>query len=45
MTLFTFLKLLGCLALLMFGMKMMSEALQKLTGGGLLPVAALEALQ
>ena len=35
MTLFTFLKLLGCLALLMFGMKMMSEALQKLTGGGL----------
>lgn len=35
MTLFTFLKLLGCLALLMFGMKMMSVALQKLTGGGL----------
>ena len=35
MTVFTFLKLLGCLALLMFGMKTMSEALQKLTGGGL----------
>ena len=35
MTLFTFLKLLGCLALLMYGMKVMSEALQKITGGGL----------
>ena len=35
MTVYTFLTLLGCLALLMFGMKMMSEALQKLTGGGL----------
>ncbi len=35
MTFFTFLKLLGCLALLMYGMKTMSEALQKLTGGGL----------
>ena len=35
MTFFTFFKLLGCLALLMFGMKTMSEALQKLTGGGL----------
>lgn len=35
MTIFTFLKLLGCLALLMFGMKTMSEALQKLTGSGL----------
>lgn len=35
MTIFTFLTLLGCLALLMFGMKTMSEALQKLTGGGL----------
>ena len=29
------LKILGCLALLMFGMKTMSEALQKLTGGNL----------
>lgn len=35
MTVYAFLKLLGCLALLMFGMKMMSEALQKLTGGRL----------
>ncbi len=35
MTFFTFLTLLGCLALLMYGMKTMSEALQKLTGGGL----------
>ncbi len=35
MTIFTFLKLLGCLALLMYGMKTMSEALQKLTGGHL----------
>lgn len=35
MTFFTFLKLLGCLALLMYGMKVMSEALQKLTGSGL----------
>ncbi len=33
--LITLLKLLGCLALLMFGMKTMSEALQKLTGGHL----------
>ena len=29
------LKMIGCLALLMFGMKMMSEGLQKLTGGHL----------
>ncbi|MBR2090811.1 MAG: Na/Pi symporter, partial [Fibrobacter sp.] len=29
------LKMLGCLALLMFGMKTMSEGLQKLTGGHL----------
>lgn len=35
MTIYTFLKLLGCLALLMYGMKTMSEALQKLTGGHL----------
>ena len=35
MSLFMFLKLLGCLALLMYGMKVMSEALQKLTGSGL----------
>lgn len=35
MTIFTFLKLLGCLALLMFGMKTMSEGLQKLAGGHL----------
>lgn len=35
MTVSTFLKLLGCLALLMYGMKTMSEALQKLTGGHL----------
>ena len=35
MTVITFLTLLGSLALLMFGMKTMSEALQKLTGGGL----------
>lgn len=35
MTIITFLTLLGSLALLMFGMKTMSEALQKLTGGGL----------
>ena len=40
MTLFTFLKLLGCLALLMFGMKMMSEALQKIAGAGLRHVLA-----
>ena len=32
MTLFVFLKLLGCLALLMFGMKAMSDALQKMAG-------------
>lgn len=32
MTLFMFLKLLGCLALLMFGMKSMSDALQKMAG-------------
>ena len=31
----TIFKLLGCLALLMFGMKTMSEGLQKLTGGHL----------
>ena len=35
MTVLSFLKLLGCLALLMYGMKVMSEALQKLTGGHL----------
>ena len=35
MELLPILKLLGCLALLMYGMKTMSEALQKLTGGGL----------
>lgn len=35
MTLYLFLKLLGCLALLMYGMKMMSESLQKLSGGHL----------
>ena len=35
MDFFMFLKLLGCLALLMYGMKVMSEALQKLTGSGL----------
>ena len=29
------LKMIGCLALLMFGMKTMSEGLQKLTGGHL----------
>ncbi len=40
MTFFTLLKLLGCLALLMYGMKTMSEALQKLTGGGLRRVLA-----
>jgi Na+/phosphate symporter len=32
MTLFVLLKLLGCLALLMFGMKAMSDALQKMAG-------------
>ncbi|NLI36848.1 MAG: Na/Pi cotransporter family protein [Bacteroidales bacterium] len=32
MSIFAIFKLLGCLALLMFGMKTMSEALQKLTG-------------
>lgn len=32
---FMIFKMLGCLALLMFGMKTMSEALQKLTGGHL----------
>ena len=32
MTLFVLLKLLGCLALLMFGMKSMSDALQKMAG-------------
>ena len=31
-TIFTVLKLLGSLALLMYGMKVMSEGLQKLTG-------------
>ena len=35
MTIYLFLKLLGCLALLMYGMKMMSESLQKLSGGHL----------
>ena len=35
MTIYLFLKLLGCLALLMYGMKMMSEGLQKLSGGHL----------
>ena len=32
MTMFVFVKLLGCLALLMFGMKAMSDALQKMAG-------------
>ncbi len=32
---FAILKMIGCLALLMFGMKTMSESLQKLTGGHL----------
>lgn len=32
MTIFVFVKLLGCLALLMFGMKAMSDALQKMAG-------------
>ena len=31
----TVLKLLGCIALLMYGMKVMSEALQKMAGPGL----------
>ena len=31
----TFLKLLGCIAVLMYGMKVMSEALQKMAGPGL----------
>ena len=35
MSIFIFLKLIGSLALLMYGMKTMSEALQKLTGGQL----------
>ena len=35
MTIYLFLKLLGCLALLMYGMKTMSEGLQKLSGGHL----------
>lgn len=35
MTIFLFLKLLGCLALLMYGMKTMSEGLQKLSGSHL----------
>jgi len=35
MTVFLFLKLLGCLALLMYGMKTMSEGLQKLSGSHL----------
>lgn len=35
MTITEFLMVLGCLALLMYGMKTMSEALQKLAGGGL----------
>ena len=35
MSIFVFLKLIGSLARLMYGMKTMSEALQKLTGGHL----------
>jgi len=35
MTIYSLLKLLGCLALLMYGMKVMSESLQKLAGGHL----------
>lgn len=35
MTLFVFLKLCGCLALLMYGMKVMSDALQKMAGSQL----------
>ena len=35
MTLFVFLKLCGCLALLMYGMKAMSDALQKMAGSQL----------
>ena len=35
MSIFVFLKLIGSLALLMYGMKTMSDALQKLTGGHL----------
>ena len=35
MSIYLFLKLLGCLALLMYGMKTMSEGLQKLSGGHL----------
>jgi len=35
MTIYLFLKLLGCLALLMYGMKTMSEGLQKLSGSHL----------
>ncbi|MBO7466355.1 MAG: Na/Pi cotransporter family protein [Bacteroidaceae bacterium] len=35
MNVYTFLKLFGCLALLMYGMKVMSEGLQKLAGGQL----------
>ena len=35
MSIYMFLKLLGCLALLMYGMKTMSEGLQKLSGGHL----------
>ena len=35
MNIYLFLKLLGCLALLMYGMKTMSEGLQKLSGGHL----------
>ena len=40
MTIFTFFKLVGCLALLMYGMKAMSEALQKMTGGHLRKIMA-----
>lgn len=35
MSVYTFLKLLGCLALLMYGMKSMSDALQKMAGSQL----------
>ena len=40
MTFFVFLKLLGCLALLMYGMKAMSDALQKMAGPQLRHVLA-----
>ena len=35
MSIFIFLKLIGCLALLMYGMKVMSEGLQKMAGSHL----------